>query len=189
MQESLIELLIKLGINLVVSTLIIRFIYYKTTKKSEYLFTYSVISIIVFLLCFLLKNIQLQLGFALGLFAIFGIIRYRTTSINIKEMTYLFSIIGLSVINALTTPSHYLELILSNGIIVFIIWLLETVFKYKQITSTKINYTNLELLKLNDKAALKADIESRLQVTIYKLEVRSIDFASETAEINIQYMQ
>ena len=94
------KLVVKTSLNLFVVTLIVRYIYYPITKNKDYLFTYLLISLTVFVLCILLDNVKLQLGFALGLFAIFGIIRYRTDPIPIKEMTYLFLVIGISVVNA-----------------------------------------------------------------------------------------
>ena len=93
------ELLIRFAFNLFVILIGVRWLYYPMAKRKDYLFTYILISAVVFLLCFLLENVKLQLGFALGLFAIFGIIRYRTDAIPIKEMTYLFLVIGISVIN------------------------------------------------------------------------------------------
>ena len=104
--SDLYTLLIRLAINTVILTLIIRFLYYPKTKRKDYLFTYYLIGFITFFLCFGLKKLDIDTGMGLGLFAIFGIIRYRTDAIEIKEMTYLFVIIGLSVVNALlATPS------------------------------------------------------------------------------------
>jgi hypothetical protein len=104
------------------------------------------ISVTVFLLCFLLENVKLQLGFALGLFAIFGIIRYRTNPIPIREMTYLFIVIGISVINALANKKvSYAELIFTNLTILFIVWLLEKVFFLKHLSVKNILYEKIEL--------------------------------------------
>ncbi|HDS07555.1 MAG TPA: DUF4956 domain-containing protein, partial [Bacteroides sp.] len=98
--EDFLDLILRTVFNLAVVICLVRYMYYKTTPRKDYLFTYILISLVVFFMCFLLENIKLELGFALGLFAIFGIIRYRTTQIPIREMTYLFLVIGLSVINA-----------------------------------------------------------------------------------------
>ena len=107
--------------NLVVITIVVRYIYYPITNNKDYLFTYFLISLTVLLLCILLDIVKLQLGFALGLFAIFGIIRYRTDPIAIKEMTYLFLVIGISVINALSNKKiSHAELLFANLLIVFI---------------------------------------------------------------------
>src|SRR6056297_1606436 len=118
--SDFLELLLRFTLNMVAIVIIIRYLYYTSTRRKDYLFTYILISITVFLLCFLLENVKLQLGFALGLFAIFGIIRYRTTTIPIREMTYLFVVIALSVINALANRQiSYAELLFSNFIVVF----------------------------------------------------------------------
>jgi len=98
-----LEFALRLGLNMVVIFILVRLFYYPATKRKDYLFTFLLIACLVFMICFLLVNVKLQVGFALGLFAIFGIIRYRTNSIPIKEMTYLFLVIGLSVINALAS--------------------------------------------------------------------------------------
>jgi len=175
-------------INLVVAIIIIRGIYYPSTKKSDYLFTYIVISVIVFLLCYLLNNIELQLGFALGLFAIFGILRYRTITIPIKEMTYLFSIIGLAVINALTTKSYISGILFSNIAIIAIILILEYTFKNKQISTTKISYP-FESFTLTNDEQLRQELEKQLQVSIKKIEIKAIHYTTKTADITIHYLQ
>ena len=100
-KKDFIELLVRSAFNFLIVGYIVRYLYYPVTKNKDYLFTYLLISVTVFFLCFLLENVKLELGFALGLFAIFGIIRYRTDPIPIKEMTYLFIVIGISVMNAL----------------------------------------------------------------------------------------
>src|SRR5512145_1650831 len=99
--ESFNELLLRFALNISVVFIIVRLLYYPITRRKDYLFSFMLISSLIFLLCFLLESVKLQLGFAFGLFAIFGILRYRTFAIPIKEMTYLFVLIGISVINAL----------------------------------------------------------------------------------------
>jgi len=107
-----LEFVLRFILNMAVIMILVRWLYYSKTKRKDYLFTYILISSIVFLLCFLLESVKLQIGFALGMFAIFGIIRYRTDAIPIKEMTYLFLIIGVSVINALTnTETSLIDLL------------------------------------------------------------------------------
>lgn len=117
------EFVLRFALNTGVILLLVRWLYYSTTKRKDYLFTFILISSIVFLLCFLLESVKLQIGFALGLFAIFGIIRYRTNSIPIKEMTYLFIVIGISVINALTSArTSLIDLVFTNLVIVFFVF-------------------------------------------------------------------
>lgn len=188
MQDILSGFLPRFIINSVVALIIIRGIYYQSTKKNDYLFTYIVISAIVFLLCFLLNTIKLQLGFALGLFAIFGILRYRTITVPIKEMTYLFSIIGLAVINALTTKAYINGLLFSNIAIIALILVLEYAFKYKQFSSTKISYP-FETFTLDNEEELKKELEEKLQISIHNIEIKTIHYDTKTAEIIIHYLQ
>ena len=100
-QKDFLKLIIRASFNLLIIGGIVLGLYYPSNKNKNYVFTYLLIAVVVFFLCFLLENVKLELSFALGLFAIFGIIRYRTETIPIKEMTYLFVVVGLSVINAL----------------------------------------------------------------------------------------
>ncbi len=181
------EFLLKLLINIIISIIIIRFIYYKSTKNSDYVFTYFIVGLIVFLLCYLLKSIELQLGFALGLFAIFGILRYRTSLISIKEMTYLFSIIGLSIINSLTEWFYYKELLVSNIIVIVFIGVLENIFTNKKLKSTTITYVNTKNLDLKNQKELKRSIEKELNITIQKINVKKIDYLNNTTDITIHY--
>ena len=114
-KKDFIELLVRSAFNFLIVGYIVRYLYYPVTKNKDYLFTYLLISVTVFFLCFLLENVKLELGFALGLFAIFGIIRYRTDAIPIKEMTYLFIVIGISVMNALVNKKiSHAEVIFTN---------------------------------------------------------------------------
>ena len=120
------ELLIRFTINTLLILLVVHFIYAKRSQRKDFYFSYIAIGVIVFLICFLLNNVKLELGFALGLFAIFGIIRYRTDPIPIKEMTYLFIVIGISVMNALANKKvSYAELAFTNTVVVFGLWWLE----------------------------------------------------------------
>ena len=101
------ELILRFVLNMVVVVAIIRFFYYPKSRRRDYFFTFTLISISIFLMIFLLGSVKLKIGFALGLFAIFGIIRYRTESMPVREMTYLFVIIAISVINALSVQLSY----------------------------------------------------------------------------------
>lgn len=136
--NDLLKLLFRFSLNLIFAILLIRYVYYKVERKKEYLTTFYLISTTVFLLCFLLDNVKLELGFALGLFAIFGILRYRTDAIPIKEMTYLFMIIGLSVINALANKKvGYTELLFTNIIVLALTYGLEQFWLVKHETRKK----------------------------------------------------
>lgn len=182
------KLLFRFTINLVFLTILIRFIYYTKTQRKDYLFTYYMISIISFMICFALKKLDIDTGMGLGLFAIFGIIRYRTSTVRIKEMTYLFVAIGLAVVNALAGKQvSYAELIFINSATVLVIFLLEYVFLQKHENSKSIIYEKIELIKPENREALLADLEARTGLKITKVQVVRLDFLKDTAQLRIFY--
>ena len=184
------ELLIKLLFNLAIVSYIVRYLYFNSTKNKDYLFTYLMISITVFLLCFLLENVKLQLGFALGLFAIFGIIRYRTDPIPIKEMTYLFIVIGISIMNALANKKiSYSELIFANLSILTLTYILERIWLLKKESRKNITYEKIDLIVPEKREELLKDLKIRTGLNINRVEVRRIDFLSDTAQIRIFYLE
>lgn len=186
--SDFIELVLRFSFNTVILLLLVRYLYYSITKRKDYLFTYILIGTTVFLLCFLLENVKLQLGFALGLFAVFGIIRYRTNPIAIKEMTYLFIIIGISVVNALSNKKvSYAELIFANLAVLSITYILEKVVLLRQLAQKTIIYENIDLIKVGKEAELKADIENRTGIKIERVEVGRIDFIRDSARVKIFY--
>lgn len=186
--DNFIELLLRFALNITVVIVLVRYLYYKITNRKDYLFTYFLISTIVFLLCYLLENVKLELGFALGLFAIFGIIRYRTRQIRIKEMTYLFLVIGISVINALANKKvSYTELLFTNLSLIAITFLLEKVFFLRHETSKTIDYEKIELIRPENYKLLIEDLEQRTGLTINRAEVGRIDFLRDAARIRIYY--
>lgn len=189
--DDFVKLLFRFTLNLFFITIIIRYLYYRITRRRDYLFTYYLISIIVFFLCFTLKKFELDLGMALGLFAIFGIIRYRTDPIPIKEMTYLFIVIGLSVINALANKKmSYSEILLANVTIVGAIAILEYVWSVKtlkQLSTKKVVYENLENIKPENNATLKAELEELTGIEIEKVTVGNLNLVNKTANVTIHY--
>ena len=189
-KKDFFELLIKAIFNFLVIGYIVRYLYYPATKNKDYLFTYLLISITVFFLCFLLENVKLQLGFALGLFAIFGIIRYRTDPIPIKEMTYLFIVIGVSVVNALANKKiSHSELLFTNFIIVAITYGLEKIWLLKHEARKTITYEKIELIKPSMKEELMKDLIDRTGLNITRVEVRRIDFLRDTAQVRIFFFE
>jgi hypothetical protein len=139
------------------------------------------------MLLYLLDNVKIQVGFALGLFAIFGILRYRTDTLPIREMTYLFMIIGISVINALAKDLGYLELGVTNAIFIIVTWLLESSNILRNVSVKHIIYEKIELIKPEKSAELLADIRQRTGLNITKIEVGNIDFLRDTALLNVYY--
>ena len=154
--DSFFEMLIRFSINLIVAFIVIRKIYYPIHKRKDYLFTYFLFNILIFFVCILLNGVKLKLGFAFGLFAIFGILRYRTEQLPIKEMTYLFMIIAIAIVNSLTDSNVSLvELLMVNGTIVLATYLLERVFLLKQRTGLNIHQVKIgEINFLKDTVAI-----------------------------------
>ena len=176
--------------NLSISISITRYIYYPVTKNKDYLFTYFLISLTVFLLCVLLDSVKLELGFALGLFAIFGIIRYRTDPIPIKEMTYLFLVIGISVVNALANKKiSYAELIFANFMIVGVTLGLERIWLLRHESRKNVIYEKIELIKPEHRTELIADLKERTGIDVVRVEIRRIDFLKDIAHLRIFYYE
>jgi hypothetical protein len=184
-----IEFVLRFFLNFTVIMILVRWLYYSATKRKDYLFTYILISSVVFLLCFLLESVKLQIGFALGMFAIFGIIRYRTDALPIKEMTYLFLIIGVSVINALTnTETSLVDLLFTNFVIVFITYGLEKIWLIKHESSKLIIYEKINLIKEENYEELLKDLQDRTGIKkINRVEVGKINFLRDICELTIYY--
>lgn len=186
--EDFYTLILKLAINLFFLTIIIRFLYYPRTKRKDYLFTYYLIGTITFFLCFGLKKLDIDTGMGLGLFAIFGIIRYRTDAIEIKEMTYLFLIIGISVVNALASNQISIsEVAVINLTVIALTFVLENLWLMKHETRKTINYERIDLITPDKHEQMKADLEKRTGLTINRVEVGKIDFLNDTAQVRIFY--
>lgn len=186
--DDFYKMVFRFAINIFFLTIIIRFLYYKNARNKEYFFTYYMISTIVFFLCFTLKKFELDLGMALGLFAIFGIIRYRTNSIQIKEMTYLFVIIGVSVMNSLANKKmSFAEIATANSIIIILLYITEWFWTLKHQVSKVIHYNIIENIKPENKAILHADLEARTGLKIDKIKIGKLDFVKGTAMIKIFY--
>lgn len=182
------ELVVRFAFNTLALLILIRYLYAKNSQRKDFFFSFFAVGITVFLLCFLLANIKIELGFALGLFAIFGIIRYRTDTIPIKEMTYLFVVIGISVINSLANKKvSYSELLFTNSIIIIGVYLLEKVLMLRQEESLDILYEKIENIhKLSDDELL-FDLNDRTGITIKRYEIKKIDFLRDVASIKIYF--
>lgn len=175
-------------INIGFLTVIIRCLYYPKSHRKEYVFAYYLVGIIVFLICFTLKKFELDIGMALGLFAIFGIIRYRTNTIPIKEMTYLFVIIGVSVINALINKkTSFSEVILGNTLVILTIFIIEYIIPLKNERSKKIVYEKIENVHLDRYEILKTDLEDRTGLKINRLQIGEVDFRSSKVHVTIYF--
>jgi len=182
------KLLFKFSIDLVFLIVIARLIYYKVKDEKDYVFTYFMFNILTFFICYLLRKVPMEMGFALGLFAVFGILRYRTEAIPIRQMTYLFIVIGISMINALANKSiSILELIFTNSIITVITYLIDRVW-FQSLEETKsITYEKIELIKPERETELINDLKERTGLPIHAVKIDKVDFLRDTAQITIYY--
>ena len=184
-------MLIRLVINLVVVSIIIDRLYYPKSKRRDFYFTFMLISIaiffIVFFMIFVLEEMKgkTSLGIGIGLFGIFSIMRYRTDAMPVREMTYLFVIIALSLVNAISEGVPMVELLITNFIFLVAVWLLE--WRLKVLPSKIIQYDKIDLVKPECKAELIADLEQRLGLEIVQVEVGAIDFIRDMAMVKIRY--
>jgi hypothetical protein len=184
------KMMFRFSLNFIFLTIIIRFIYYPISKRKDYVFTYYLISMIVFFLCFTLKKYEMDIGMALGLFAIFGIIRYRTNPVDIKEMTYLFIVIGVSIINSLANKKmSYAEILSANALIILVLVFIEKYWALKQVVSKNIVYENIENIKPENYNLLKEDLENRTGITINSISVGNVDFLKDVATLTIYYYE
>ena len=184
--EDLISLLVRFALNTIVILIIVIGLYAKNSRRKDFYFSYIAISIGIFLLCFLLANVKMELGFALGLFAVFSIIRYRTDSIPIKEMTYLFVVIIVSVVNALANKKiSYAELVATNLLIVGGLYIMEKILNLRQEISYRILYEKIENVQAGNEEILLADLKARTGINIKRFEINKIDFLRDVAYINI----
>lgn len=188
-QATFVPFLIRLAVNLLVSVVLVRMVYYPTAKRKDFLFTYILISLSIFLLCYLLANVNLDLAFALGLFAIFGIIRYRTDAIPIKEMTYLFIVIGLAVMNALVKGISVTEIAVANVLVLVITYGLERVWLVRHESYKIVLYDRIELVKAGNREQLRMDLEERTGIKINRVEIGRIDFLRDTALLKIYFYE
>ena len=184
---GLTELILRFFLNVAVVALIVRVFYYPKSKRRDYFVTFILISISVFLIIFLMGGVKLKTGVALGLFAIFGIIRYRTESVPIREMTYLFLIIAVSTINALDSSISYVELLATNLLFIISIWAMESNRWVKHVASKLVLYDNVNLITPEREGELIEDLKKRTGLDIQRVEVGAIDFSKDTVMVKIYY--
>ena len=151
-----------------------------------YVFTFFMFNIITFTVCFLLRKIEIKLGFALGLFAVFGILRYRTEPIKTRDLTYMFVVIGIAILNALVNKKvSAAEVLLVNFTIAGITTFLEHVSWLQRDQHRLVLYENMDLVRNGDRAALIADLAARTGLEVTRIHIESIDLLRDTAQITV----
>ncbi|MCB0366891.1 MAG: DUF4956 domain-containing protein [Bdellovibrionaceae bacterium] len=185
---SMGELLYRLTINLTVCAFIVKGIFLPIYRDRNYVFALGLINISTFLICLLMSGVKLKIGFAFGLFAVFSIIRYRTEQVPIKQMTYLFLVIVVAVINALANSEvSHAELIFTNAFVVGLVYYLDRIW-YRQRGGVKtVRYEKIDLIRPENQAQLYADLRRRTGLNIVRVDVVEINFLNDTAEIRIHF--
>jgi len=188
--NNLITMPLMFLFNLLVTWLIVYCIYYRFSKRRDYYVTYMLFSSGMFVLLWLMQILDIQTGFVLGLFAIFGMIRYRTETVPIREMNYMFLVIAISVINSLSLKAEGLAwylLLFANVSIILLAWAFEAWQARKRISTKIILYEKIENIKPENRAALIADLEDRTGLKVLDIEIGHIDFLRDVAYIKVTY--
>lgn len=181
-------LLSRIVLNLLFTTIVVRVVYFRLYQHRDYIFTYFLLNIVTFSLAFLLSRVPIELGFALGLFAVFGILRYRTEPIGVRDLTYLFVVIGIALLNALASQRvSMVELLIANVVIVGMVCLLEATPSSGREVSRKVLYDRLDLLGPGSGPELLADLRTRTRLPIVRYEIGDVDLLRDTAEIAVYY--
>ena len=186
--DNFIEIILSFGFNFLVVFTIVRFIYYPQTRDKAYVFTFFAFNTIIFFVLRLLSSIDLSVGFGFGLFAIFSVLRYRTNPIPIREMTYIFIIIALPVMNSILLSENGFGLLLAaNLIIVLVLYAIEQGWGFQFLAHQTIQYEKIELIKPENRQLLLEDLRQRTGLGITNIEINSIDFLRDTAKIEVFY--
>ena len=197
------ELGIRFALNLLVCWLLVHFFYYRKSRRRDYYFTFIVFSSAMLTLLYIMGNVEVGVGLTLGLFAIFGVIRYRTETVPIREMTYLFIIIALAAVNGLAPLYHVVDLAsaphyvlswgnvgvmaLVNCLMLLLVWVLESESLVKHTTTKLVQYDRIELIVPEKREELIADLEKRLGVKVENVEIGHVDFLKDSAMIKVYY--
>jgi hypothetical protein len=188
--DDFFELVIRFIINISFIFILVRAIYYPIQKRKDYLVTFFLINIIIFFVCIVMNDVKMNMAFAFGLFAIFGILRYRTEQLPIKEMTYLFMVIAVAVLNSLAGKKvSFAELMLVNALIVLATFLLEHVFLLKHESRKTVTYEKIENIKPENHTALINDLKERTGLKIHRVQIGKVDFLRDTAQIKVFYFE
>jgi hypothetical protein len=186
--DIFIESWLSFGFNFMVAFAIVRFIYYPQRRDKDYVFTFFAFNTIIFFVLSLLKSVDLSVGFGFGLFAIFSVLRYRTSTIPIREMTYLFVVIALPVINSILVQEQgWEELIVANLATIAVIYTLEKEWGFHYEIRKSITYEKIEMIRPENWSSLVDDLEERTGIPIKRIEIGELNFLRDTAEINIYY--
>lgn len=186
--NGLNDFLIALVLNLITSVIIVRWIYYPKNRSKKYVFSFLAFNLIIFLVLSMMTSVEMSIGVGFGLFAIFSVLRYRTNPIPIREMTYLFIIAALPVMNATaSTGDHWAKLLIANLSVIGLLFILENGWGFEFESSKTITYEKIDLIRPENQALLLEDLEDRTGLSIKRLEIGRINFLRDTARIKVIY--
>ena len=187
---NFLGIMMRFVINIVFLFILIQLVYFRYAKKQKFLFTFFLMGIMTFFICSMLRSVYVEIGMAVGLFAIFGILRLRTRNFSVKDMAYTFTTIGLSVINSLKLLKFpLLGVLIINGIVILVAYVLEEFILKDKISSLLIVYDNLELLKPDKKHRLLKDISTRTGKEILRIKIRKVNFKRKIAILDIFFKE
>ncbi len=185
------ELLFVAGslVNLLFASLIVRYIYYPRNGEHTYIFTFLAFNTVVYFIMGLFTSVEISIGAGFGLFALFSVLRYRTETVPIREMTYLFVMVALPVLNSiLLRTGAYAQLLLSDAVIILILWALEKGFGFRpELRRKQVVYEKIDLVRADRREEMIADLRERTGLDVVRCEVERIDFLRDTAEISVYY--
>lgn len=176
---------VNIGIDIIAILIIIIFIYYPNNRRREYIFTFVLFNVVIFLLTYVLNEVKISMGAAFGLFAVFSMLRYRTSGISMKDMTYLFIFIAVGLLNAIHLEVY--EIITVNGILIVLTFILDSKFLAKRIKTKRIQYDNTDLIKPENYDKLVEDLKERTGLDIKEVTVGRIDFLKDSANVKIYF--
>jgi len=187
---NFLGIMMRFVINIVFLFILIQLVYFRYAKKQKFLFTFFLMGIMTFFICSMLRSVYVEIGMAVGLFAIFGILRLRTRNFSVKDMAYTFTTIGLSVINSLKLLKFpLLGVLIINGIVILVAYLLEEFILKDKVSTLLIVYDNLELLKPDKKHRLLKDISTRTGKEILRIKIRKVNFKRKIAILDIFFKE
>lgn len=186
----LLEMLLRYVLNVAMVVFVGKYIYYPLQRSREYLFAFFSLNTVIFFVCYMMNSVKLSVGFAFGLFAIFSILRYRTTTVPIREMTYLFIFISLAIVNALSTRSvSYSELLLTNIAIAGMTYMLERHWFSRSEIGKYVIYEKIENLRPENSEALLEDLRERTGLDVHRVEIGRIDFLRDIVHMYVYYQE
>ncbi len=174
-------------INLVAVFLLIMLVYYPGNRKPDQIFTFILFNIIIFVITYVLNQVKFSMGAAFGLFAVFTMLRYRTRTITMKDMTYLFIFIALGLINAVQL--RYDVMLVLNAFVILVTWVMDSNLIFKQESSKSIQYDQIEMIRPENHEALIKDLRERTGLEITRFEIRRVNFLRDTARLTVYYRE